>query len=142
MSGPVVRGLKARAVVAKPASEIRRARRQARRGDRAWQQRLGRYEHGDVVIAQLTAIAVIEGAGEHPQTVPCCHETVWIDRETARGAVEERLREIARRDFRTVGDGLRDHRGVQLDADNDAITVEIDIEAALAAHFTPGSPAR
>lgn len=121
MTGEVVRGLKARAVIAKTAPEIRRARRQAIRGDRAWQQRLERFEHGDVVIAQLTAIA-IEGADENPQTLPCCHETVWIDRQTARAGVEERLRQIARRDFKTIGDGLRDHHGVQLNADEHAIT--------------------
>lgn len=87
------------------------------------------------MIAQLTAIAVIEDATARLHIVPCCHETVWIDRRSARDVAEERLREIARRDFRNVGDGLRDHRGVQID--DGAISVEIEMQGELAQSFVP-----
>lgn len=139
MTGTIVRSLKARAVIAKPASEIRRARREALRGDRGWQERLERFNSGDVVIAELTVTAVIEGANDGSQTLPCGHETVWIDRQTARAAAEERLRQVARRDFKSVGEGLRDHSGVELGDRASAIAVDVSIEAALAQRLEPGT---
>lgn len=141
LAGAVVRGLSARASVARPPGEIRRARRHAIAGDQAWQERLARYAHGDVVIAELTADVVIERPDdERPRRLACCHETVWLDRQVAQEVIEERLRQIARRDFKTFGDGLRDHHGVALQA---TIAVDVQLEVDLAAQFArraPGDP--
>ena len=135
LAGAVVRGLNARARVAPVSTEVRRARRHAIAGDRAWQERLTRYEDGDVVLAELTAVAVIERPDdEHSRRLACCHETVWLDRHSAQDDVKERLRTIAARDFKTVGDGLRDHHGVAIEG---TITVDVELEADLAARFAP-----
>ncbi len=132
--GAVVR-LNARARVAVSSAEVRRARRRAIAGDRAWQERLARYEDGDVVLAELTAVAVIERPDDEcSRPLACCHETVWLDRHSARDNVKERLRKIAARDFKTVGDGLRDHHGVAIEG---TITVDLELEADLAARFAP-----
>ncbi len=133
-AGAVVR-LSACARVAASPAEIRRARRHATAGDRAWQERLARYEDGDIVLAELTAVAVIERPDDqYSRRLACCHETVWLDRHSAQDNVKERLRQIAARDFKTVGDGLRDHHGVAIEG---TITVDLELKADLAARFAP-----
>lgn len=126
-----VRSLHVRAQVADPVPEVRRARARAVRGDADWQRSLRRYEHGDALIVALTGFAVIDG-GDAPSEPLCfCHEVVWIDRPVAPTALHERLREVAHRDFRTVGPRLRD-RGIQLSASEDAIAVQLVIDSKLA----------
>ena len=139
LTGAVVRGLNARARVGAASAEIRRARRHAIAGDDAWQQRLARYERGDVVIAELTAVAVIEHLGDQrPHTLACCHETVWLDRQTAWPVIEERLRQIARRDFQAIADGLRDQHGVTA---RGQVAVDIQLDAELARLLAPSPSA-
>jgi hypothetical protein len=79
----------------------------------------------------LTAFAVIDGEGASSEPLCFCHEVVWIDRPVAPAAFQERLREVAHRDFRTVGPRLRD-RGIQLSASEDAIAVQLVIDSTLA----------
>jgi len=128
-----VRCLQARAKVADPAPEVRRARAQAGRGDAAWRRRLQRYEHGDTLIVALTSFAMIEGEGERPAPVCFSHETVWIDRPVAAEDLAERLREVAARDFQTVAPRLRD-RGIRLDRDDELavqVVIDSDVEQRL-----------
>jgi hypothetical protein len=125
-----VRELHVRAQFADPAPEVRRARAQAVRGDADWQRCLWRYEHGDTLIVALTAFAVIDDDGAPSEPLCFCHEVVWIDRPVAPRVLHERLRELAHRDFRTVGPRLRD-RGIQLGASEDSIPVQLAIDATL-----------
>lgn len=75
LTGAVVRGVNARAGVGTASAEIRRARRHAIAGDSGWQQRLARCERGEVVSAELTAVAVIEHLGDSvPHALACCHD--------------------------------------------------------------------
>jgi hypothetical protein len=126
-----VRSLHVRAQFADPVPEVRRARAQAVRGDADWQRCLWRYEHGDTLIVALTAFAVIDGDGAPSEPLCFCHEVVWIDRPVAPRTLHERLREVAHRDFRTVGPRLRD-RGIQLSDSEDAIAVQLVIDSRLA----------
>lgn len=126
-----VRSLQVRAQVADPAPEVRRARARAVRGDADWQRCLWRYEHGDTLIVALTAFAVIDGDGGSSEALCFCHEVVWIDRPVAPRALHERLREVARRDLRTIGPRLRD-RGIQLSGGDEAIAVQLVIDSTLA----------
>jgi hypothetical protein len=132
----MVRCLQARARLAEPALELRRARARAVGGEAAWRRRLERYEEGDTVIVALTAQAMIDDARERPQPLHYCHEAVWIDRSTAPGALAEHLRELARREFATVAAGLRD-RGVVPDVDEDAITVELSVDSSVVGRQKP-----
>ena len=135
LTGADVRDLSARAGVGPASVVIRRARRHAIAGDSAWQQRLARYERGEVVIAELTVVAVIEHLGDQrPHTLACCHETVWLDRQTTWPVIEERLRQIARRDFQTIADGLRDQHGV---TPRGQVAVDIQLDADLARLLAP-----
>ena len=133
-----VRCLRARVQVADTEPEIRRARAQAGRGDAAWRRRLQRYEQGDTLIVALTAFALIDGGGDRPEPLCYCHEVVWLDRPVAPRLLTERLRELAQRDFRTIGPRLRD-RGIQL-SDAAAVTVQLDIDAAVAQRLDPAAP--
>ena len=122
-----------------PALELRRARARAVRGDDAWRERLVRYEHGDVLILELTASAVIQhrdGGEGRPQPAWSCHEAVWIDRATALRPLRELLRALVRRDFETVAAGLR-NRGIHPRQSDEQITVELSIDPAVTARLAP-----
>lgn len=132
---PAVRCLHAEATLAAPAPELRRARAQAARGDPEWRGRLADYDRGDALIVALTARALIDDRRAGPQrAAPChyCHEAVWVSRATAPRALFERLRALARRDFKTVAAALRD-RGVQLGPGEQQITVELVVDPAVTA---------
>jgi hypothetical protein len=96
-----------------------------------WQRCLRRYEHGDTLIVALTEFAVIDGDGTPSEPLCFGHEVVWLDRPVAPRALHERLREVAHRDFRTVGPRLRD-RGIQLSDSEGAIAVQLVIDSTLA----------
>lgn len=134
-----VRSVHAQATLAEPAPELRRARAQAIRGDRAWRRRLERYEQGDTLIVALTAHAVIQDAAATQPEPPChyCHEAVWIDRATAPRTLTDRLRALARRDFTTVAAALRDP-GIAIGtaAGEEQIAVELSIDPAVSAQLS------
>lgn len=60
--------------------------------------------------------------------------TVWLDRQTAWPVIEERLRQIARRDLQTIADGLRDEHGV---TPRGQVAVDIQLDADLARRLAP-----
>lgn len=133
-----VRCLHGEVKLAEPALELRRARAQALRGDRAWRERLQRYERGDTLIVELTAWVLVDGgaAGARPERACCyCREAVWIDRTTSLRVLSERLRAVVLRAFVTVAPGLRD-RGTGLAGSDKEVAVELDIDRAVIAALT------
>ena len=121
---------------AEPALELRRARAQALRGDRAWRERLQRCERGDTLIVELTAWVLVDGAARTRREHCCyCREAVWIDRTTSLPVLSERLRAVVLRAFVTVAPGLRD-RGIGLAGSDKEVAVELDIDRAVIAALT------
>ena len=135
-----VRCLQARAKVADPAPEVRRARAQAVRGDADWRRRLQRYEHGDTLIVALTSWAMIDGEGERAAPLCFSHELVWVDRPVDRDVLAERLRRHAARDFQTVAPRLRD-RGIRLAASERELAVQVVLDSDVERSLRPGGDA-
>jgi hypothetical protein len=135
----MVRCLEVRARLADPAPELRRARARSVRGEAVWRRRLERYEQGDTMIVALSARAVIERPQQGSQPLHYCDEAVWVDRTTVPGALAERLRELALREFAPVADGLRD-RGVLTRAGERALTVELSVDPAVAGRLCTPAP--
>jgi len=126
-----VRCLHAHAHVVDVATELRRARAQARRGDAEWHRRLVGYQRGEALIVGLTASAMIDSKSGFAELRCFLHEAIWIDLPITRGVLTERLVGLARRAFQPVGARLRD-RGVQLADREDAIAVILVIDSLTA----------
>lgn len=135
-----VRHLYARAHIADPAPEVRRARSQAIRGDPGWRRRLQRYAQGDTTILELTATALIDTERASADSLCFCHERLWVDGPIDRGTLAERLCGLARGEFRPVAAKLRE-RGVKIASPEGAITVALVSDPTVAAALRLGSPA-